>query len=64
MLKQKDSPERLWAIGRLLKDAPPKRVLELLTLDEILDALLKIQDLDDRTRRTWEGYARLWNQAH
>lgn len=64
MLQQKDSPERLWAIGRLLKDAPPKRVLELLTLQEILDALPEIRDLDDRTRRTWEGYARFWSQSH
>ena len=64
MLQQKDSPERLWAIGRLLKDAPPKRVLELLTPEEILDALPKIRDLDERTRRTWEGYARFWSQSH
>jgi hypothetical protein len=64
MLQQQDSPERLWAISRLLKDAPPKRVLELLTLEEIMDALPKIRDLDERTRRTWEGYARFWSQPH
>lgn len=64
MLQQKDSPERLWAIGRLLKDAPPMRVLELLAPEEILDALPKVRDLDERTRRTWEGYARLWSQFH
>jgi len=64
LLQQKDSPERLWAIGRLLKDAPPKRVLELLTPQEILEALPKIRDLDDGTRRNWEGYARFWSQSH
>lgn len=64
MVKQKDSPERLWAIGRLLKDAPKERVLELLTPEEILDALPKIQNLDERTRRMWEGWARHWSTRH
>jgi len=64
MVKQKDSPERLWAIGRLLKDAPKERVLELLTPEEILDALPRIQNLDERTRRMWEGWARHWSTRH
>ena len=39
LLAREDSPERLWAIGRLLADAPRARVQELLSADEILDAL-------------------------
>ena len=61
MVRQKDSPERLWAIGRLLEHAPRERVLELLTPSEILDALPKIEHLDERTREMWEAYARHWS---
>lgn len=64
MVRQKDSPERLWAIGRLLKDAPRERVLDLLTPAEILDALPKIQNIDERTRQMWEAYARHWSKSH
>ncbi|MFQ5828376.1 MAG: hypothetical protein ACE5JD_04370 [Candidatus Methylomirabilia bacterium] len=64
MVQQKDSPERLWAISRLLKDAPKERVLELLTPDEILDTLPKIQNLDERTRQMWEAWARHWSESH
>jgi hypothetical protein len=61
MLKKHDSPERLWAIGRLLKDAPRERVLELLTLDEILDAL---PGADEPTRQKWEDWARHWSKSY
>jgi hypothetical protein len=61
MLETRDSPERLWAIGRLLKDAPRERVLELLTPAEILEALPTI---DEPTRRKWEGWARHWSESH
>jgi len=64
MLRQKDSPERLWAIGRLLKDAPKDRVLELLTPAEIIEALPKLDQLDERTRQKWEAYARHWSESH
>lgn len=64
MMQRKDSPERLWAISRLLKDAPKERVLELLTPDDILDALPRMQDLDERTRQMWEEYARHWSGSH
>jgi hypothetical protein len=64
MLKDRDSPERLWAIGRLLQDAPKERVLELLTPAEILDALPKLDQLDERTRQMWQAYARHWSQVH
>lgn len=64
MVRQKDSPERLWAIGRLLKDAPKDRVLELLTPAEILEALPKLDQIDERTRQKWEAYARHWSESH
>ena len=58
MLARKDSPERLWAIGRLLEDAPLDRVRELLTRTDVLDALPKLQHLDEGTRSKWEQWAR------
>lgn len=64
MLTKRDSPERLWAIGRLLEDAPKERVLELLTPAEILEALPNIRHLDEPTRQKWEGWARHWSESH
>lgn len=63
LLREKDSPERLWAIGRLLEHAPEARVRELLTAGEILDALPSLGHLAERIRRKWEGYARHWSGA-
>lgn len=58
MVRSADSPQRLWAIGRLLKDAPPDRVRDLLSPEEILSALPRLTDLDETTRRKWTAYAR------
>jgi hypothetical protein len=58
MVRSADSPQHLWAIGRLLKDAPVERVRELLTPEEILEALPRLTDLDEGTRRKWTAYAR------
>ena len=63
ILEQKNTPERVWAIGRLLKDAPESRVRELLTPEDILDALPGLGHLDERTRRKWEAWARHWSRA-
>lgn len=63
MLDRKDAPERVWAIGRLLKDAPEERVRELLSPEDILEALPKLGHLDERTRRKWESWARHWRRA-
>jgi hypothetical protein len=57
MVRLGDSPQRLWAIGRLLKNAPPERVRELLSPEDILAALPKLTDLDELTRRKWTAYA-------
>jgi hypothetical protein len=61
MLKKEESSERLWAIARLLEDAPEQRVRELLAPDEILRALPRLPQLDERARRKWEGWARHWS---
>jgi hypothetical protein len=61
MLKREGSSERLWAIARLLEDAPESRVKELLAPDEILEALPHLPQLDGRRRRVWEGWARHWS---
>jgi DNA-binding transcriptional ArsR family regulator len=58
ILRKPDSPERLWAIGRLLEDAPERRVRELLTPAEILAVLPSLPHLDRATRAKWETWAR------
>ena len=64
MLKKEGSSERLWAIARLLEDAPESRVRELLAPDEILEALPRLPQLDERSRRKWEAWARHWSGRH
>lgn len=61
ILKRKDSPERLWAIGRILRYAPQKEVLELLTLDDIREVLPHV-DLPNRQRKLWEAYLAHWSR--
>lgn len=58
MVRSPESPQRLWAIGRLLEDAPRERVLELLTPEDILAALPRLPNLHEDTRRKWTAYAR------
>jgi len=62
ILKRKDSPERLWAIGRILRYAPRKEALELLTLDDIREALPQV-DLPDQQRKLWEAYLAHWSRG-
>ena len=64
MIHGPDSPERLWAIGRLLEHAPRDRVLELLTPAEILEALAKLPQLPERVRERWEAWAKHWAGRH
>jgi hypothetical protein len=58
MAHSPESPQYLWAIRRLLEDAPRERVLELLTPADILAALPRLPDLHEDTRRKWAAYAR------
>jgi len=59
MVNSHSEPERLWATTRLLQHAPKERVLELLTPQDIENALDK-GDIDERTRRVWEAYVKYW----
>jgi hypothetical protein len=63
LLEQPDTPERLWAIARLLEDAPEERVRQLLTPEDVLDALPKLPHLDRRAREKWETWARYQSAA-
>jgi hypothetical protein len=56
ILGEPNSPERLWAIGRLLEDAPERRVQELLTPAEILAALPNLPHLARAIRAKWETW--------
>lgn len=60
LLKNRDSPDRLWAIRRILRRAPTKDVLELLTLEEIREGL-STTDLPEAERRKWEAYLAHWS---
>ena len=64
MVRGPDSPDKLWAIGRLLEHAPRERVLELLTPDEILRALDTLLQLPERVRERWEAWAKHWAGRH
>jgi hypothetical protein len=64
MVRGPDSPDKLWAIRRLLEHAPRERVLELLTPDEILRALDALPQLPESVRERWEAWARHWAGRH
>lgn len=60
MLQDKQSPDRLWAIQRILLHAPREEAIRLLTVDEIQEALPHVE-LPDRVRRIWEAYVANWS---
>lgn len=60
MLQDKKSPDRLWAIQRILLHAPREEAIRLLTVDEIREALPHVE-LPDRVRRIWEAYVANWS---
>jgi len=62
MLQDSQSPDRLWAIRRILLHAQPEEAIRLLTVDEIREALPDL-DLPDRTRRIWEAYVAHWSHG-
>jgi hypothetical protein len=64
MVRGPDSPDKLWAIGRLLEHAPRERVLDLLTPEEILKALDQLPQLPERVREQWEAWAKHWAGRH
>lgn len=60
LLEKKDTPDRRWAIQRILKRAPQKEVFELLTIDDIREGL-EFTELSEAERRKWEEYLGHWS---
>jgi len=60
LLEKRGTPDRLWAIRRILERAPTKDVLDLLTLKDIEEGLAKV-DLPQAKRKNWEAYLAHWS---
>ncbi len=58
-IEDKDSPERIWAIGRVLKYASMEDIRKLLNPEDIDEALPHI-DLPDKRRRALERALKVW----
>jgi len=58
-IDDKDAPERIWAIGRILKYGNPKDWKELLGVEDIREALPQI-DLPEKKRRVIETALKVW----
>lgn len=58
-IDDKDAPERIWAIGRVLKYGDPKDWKELLSVEDIREALPQI-DLPEKKRRVIETALKVW----
>jgi len=62
MLQNRQSPDRLWAIQRILLHAPREEAIRLLTVGEIQEALPHLE-LPNRVRKIWEAYVAHWSQS-
>lgn len=58
-IDDKDSPERIWAIGRVLKYGHPEDWKKLLSVDDIQEALPQI-DLPEKKRKIIERALKVW----
>jgi hypothetical protein len=58
-IEDKDSPERIWAIGRVLKYGSPEDWRKLLSLEDIEEALPQI-DLPEKKRKVIERAMKVW----
>ncbi len=61
-IKDKDSPERIWAISRVLKYAELKDIRKLLTVEDIEEALPQV-DLPEKKRRALERAIEVWQSG-
>jgi hypothetical protein len=61
-LEDKNSPERLWAIARVLKYADWKDVKRMLTVEDIEETLPQI-DLPERKRKALEKALEVWRSG-
>jgi hypothetical protein len=60
ILQNRKSPDRLWAIQRILLHAPREEAIRLLSVNEIQEALPDVE-LPDRVRKIWEAYVANWS---
>lgn len=61
-VRDKDSAQRVWAIGRILQNAPIEEVRKLLTAKDIEEALPSA-DLSEERRKVFEAAIQARNQA-
>jgi hypothetical protein len=61
-IKDKSSPQRLWAIGRILKFAKFEDIRRMLTMEDIEDSLPHV-DLPEERRRILEQALPIWRHA-
>jgi hypothetical protein len=59
MVKDRNSPDRLWAIGRILKHAKWQEVQNLLTAEDIKEGL-PLVDLPESQKRALETALQIW----
>jgi hypothetical protein len=62
ILQNRKSPDRLWAIQRILLHAPREEAIRLLSVNEIQEALPDVE-LPDRVRKIWEAYVANWSHG-
>jgi hypothetical protein len=58
-IEDRDSPERIWAMGRVLKYADLKDIRRLLTVEDIAETLPQV-DLPEKKRRALERALEVW----
>ncbi|MGH7230779.1 MAG: hypothetical protein ACREJU_05390 [Nitrospiraceae bacterium] len=61
-IHDKDSSQRIWAIGRVLKYGDPKDIKQLLTVEDIEEALPQV-DLPDQRRKMYERLLPVWKHG-
>ena len=61
-VRDKDSRQRIWAIGRILKVASFEEVRKLLKVEDIEDALPET-DLPEDRRRMFEEAIEVWKRG-
>ncbi|MBI4576025.1 MAG: hypothetical protein HY722_07155 [Planctomycetes bacterium] len=61
-VRDKDSPQRIWAIGRILKYASMEEIRKLLTVEDIENALPNV-DLPAERQRMFEAALQVWKHG-
>ena len=61
-IHDKGSAQRIWAIGRILKNASLEEIRKLLTVEDIAEALPQV-DLPEKRRHMFEAALQVWEHA-